>query len=510
MAATGALLAHSPELGMVLDRADAAAYRQVLSTLCSISPLDIRNAVLLLSDGAYAAYNGLTASDMGYVRSHWLVRVPPGGQFSSFYGSQTEESLDSIAYAIPGSTPGGTGYRLLIIYEAGGLLESIHSHLSVDYSGYALASEFGPSFLEYGDVRESEAVLTENIDAAEKTESVYRAGSYYILNRINTGWRLCGHLSRADFSRDFNTTLSYISLMCLVLCLISVMILLPLTKGLLRPIYALKQAMDETAAGDLQARAEVLSGDELGELAEKFNGMTVQLGENIRQRMEAERRAQDTRFALLVSQVNAHFVYNTMSSVNSLARMGDNERVLTMNTALLHILQGTLASQDGELFTTLDKELGLLEQYWQIEQMKNGGDIRLILAVSEELRQLAVPRNFLQPLAENSLHHGLMNEESGLAAGTVTVSARRDGQRLWISVADDGRGISPEILERLQKEQADDQLRQRGRHIGLANLRQRLRLLYGEEAGLFLESGPGATVRLCLPVKAEAGETKAC
>ncbi|USQ78210.1 sensor histidine kinase [Ornithinimicrobium faecis] len=195
---------------------------------------------------------------------------------------------------------------------------------------------------------------------------------------------------------------------------------------------------------------------------------------------EAEIRA-------LRAQISPHFIYNSLGAIASYVRT-DPEHAREL---LLEFADFTRYSfrRHGE-FTTLAEELRSIERYLTLEQARFGGRLEVTLRVSPEVLPVAVPFLCLQPLVENAVRHGL---EGRQGTGRITIVAEDAGNEASISIEDDGVGMEPErVLQNLVGEGGD--------HVGLGNVDERLRSVFGDEHGLVVETAPGAGTRVSLRV----------
>jgi len=199
----------------------------------------------------------------------------------------------------------------------------------------------------------------------------------------------------------------------------------------------------------------------------------------------------------LKAQVNPHFLFNTLSTVGALTR-SDPEAARGVIKDLSGFLRRSL--DRGQEMSTLGDELEAVEQYLRLEQARFGGRVRQDIQVPRELLDQPLPVFTLQPLVENAIKHGIGPRRDG---GTVTVRAGRGTQGTWIEVRDDGLGISPERLARLNA--GGGAPSGGGMGIGLQNIHRRLQIIFGPDSGLCLSSDGGdcgATARLTLPAQA--------
>jgi len=202
---------------------------------------------------------------------------------------------------------------------------------------------------------------------------------------------------------------------------------------------------------------------------------------------EQERLLVEARLAALTSQINPHFLFNTLNSVSSLIRTNpDQARVMVMK--LSQVLRRLLRKH--EHFSALRDELSFIEDYLAIEMVRFGEKLRFEKDVADDTLDMLVPSMLLQPLVENSIKHGLSSKVEG---GTIRIHARRNGSRLSLCVEDDGVGIPEARLATVLEH-----------GIGVGNVNERLRVLFGSEYGMWIDSRPGEGTR----VRIESPELK--
>jgi sensor histidine kinase YesM len=198
-----------------------------------------------------------------------------------------------------------------------------------------------------------------------------------------------------------------------------------------------------------------------------------------------ERGALQARLQLLQAQVEPHMLFNTLANLQGLIAI-DPGRASAMLDQLIQYLRATLSSSRSET-TTLARECALIEAYLGLMSVRMGSRLSYRLQVPESLRQARMAPMLLQPLVENAIIHGI---EPNVAGGRIEVTACQRGALLELTVADSGLGL-------------DGGAGTAGTGLGLANTRERLRVLFGEGAGLDLEPGAvrGAVARLTLPLE---------
>jgi two-component system, LytTR family, sensor kinase len=204
---------------------------------------------------------------------------------------------------------------------------------------------------------------------------------------------------------------------------------------------------------------------------------------NERKLEEQERLLVEARLAALTSQINPHFLFNTLNSVSSLIRTDPNQaRVMVVR--LSKVLRRLLRKH--ETFSTLRDELSFIDDYLSIEVVRFGDKLRFEKDVADDTLDMLVPSMLLQPLVENSIKHGLSGKVEG---GAIRIHAHRSESKLYLVVEDDGIGIPESTLATLLD-----------RGIGVTNVNERLKVLFGSEYRMWIESQPGQGTRIQIEV----------
>ncbi|MEP6715136.1 MAG: histidine kinase [Terriglobia bacterium] len=194
---------------------------------------------------------------------------------------------------------------------------------------------------------------------------------------------------------------------------------------------------------------------------------------------EQQRLLLQARLDNLTSQINPHFLFNTLNSVSSLIRTNP-EQARTMLGRLSRIMRRRLRNQDH--FSPLREEVNFIDDYLSIELVRFGDKLRVEKRIDPEAADMLVPSMLLQPLIENSIKHGLSGKIGG---GTITLTARRDRDRLLLEVADDGMGIAETELSNIFT-----------KGIGVSNVKERLQVLYNQDYRMTIDSQPGRGTRI--------------
>lgn len=281
----------------------------------------------------------------------------------------------------------------------------------------------------------------------------------------------------------------FLALFGMTLCLA---ISLQLSRSISLPISRLDRAMAKVKDGDLSIRIHTEQKDELGRLTERFNQMTCDLQKYLDDTVQKQKDLNETKLILYQSQLNPHFVYNTLDSIKWTAKIAQLPEIATMAENLALILRRSISHQP---FITLKQELKTLENYIHIQKIRFSGRFLFEVEIPDQLGQCMLPKMILQPLVENAIIHGL----EGSDCGYICIYASQAGEALHISVMDDGCGMDEESLSWINCNQPE----KREGHLGLYNVMQILKLYYGECYGLKASLSPegGTIVTVILPLE---------
>ncbi|RIX52377.1 sensor histidine kinase [Paenibacillus nanensis] len=279
-----------------------------------------------------------------------------------------------------------------------------------------------------------------------------------------------------------------------------------LMMNILKPLGKLIAFMKRLKSGNLEvlhtkvelegyAEIEVIS-TQFNTMLNRINDLTQQLVETTGELYQADIERQRAEMSFLQSQINPHFLSNTLDAIKGIAIVKGNRDIYEMTAALSRMLRYSIK---GANEVTLEEELKIISSYITIHQGRFPGRIQFEEYITEELQSVLIPKMIIQPLIENALTHGLEPHASG---GKVVIQAElREDRHMEIIVTDNGVGMEPQRLNQLRsalrsKDRAANQ------HIGIKNVNDRIRLHYGEGYGIEINSwlGSGTVVRLLLPI----------
>lgn len=261
-----------------------------------------------------------------------------------------------------------------------------------------------------------------------------------------------------------------------------------------RPIGILKAAMKAVEDGRLKVQIREERRDEFGILNRGFNRMITRIQRLMDELYHEKLLKKEAELKNLQAQINPHFLYNTLDLIHWMARLNKNDKVSQLAFSLSNFYRLNLGS--GKDIVTVRDTIALLTEYLNIQKIRFGEKFSFEIVAEEELMGCQVLRLLIQPLVENAIYHGI---EKKKGKGFIKVTVSRRAQQLEFRVEDNGVGISPEKLEQIQECLSR---RETKTNFALVNIEQRIKICYGENYGLKIESHPdhGTVVRVLLPL----------
>ena len=295
----------------------------------------------------------------------------------------------------------------------------------------------------------------------------------------------------------------YLTLFLMAVVLVALLIRV-LTRAVVLPLLQLAQASRSIAGGDYTgADLPVASEDEVGRLVGTFNQMKHAMAEHLStlnalhreevRNLALEKDLEHTRLEVLKSQVNPHFLFNTLNMISCMARLEEASATDQMIVHLGSLFRHNLRTKQQEV--TLEEELEGLDDYIYLQQMRFDGRITVEKKIEADPAAVRLPSFTLQPIVENAFSHGLKSCEEG---GRILLRVWMQGTRLILTVADNGKGMTQEELDALQEKIAQSE--QTGRSIGLGNISRRIAMLYPDGAmKIYSRPGHGTVIRFEIP-----------
>lgn len=287
----------------------------------------------------------------------------------------------------------------------------------------------------------------------------------------------------SELSFDHSVIINTILLIFLFCIVIGLSLALLLSRQLTAPINRLMKRLEIISTGNFEHDAAIETNDELGVIGKQINSMSSHISELLESRIQGEKEKKDLEIKMLQAQINPHFLYNTLDSIKWIATMQKNTGIVQVVTALSSLLKNMAKGFNEKV--TLRQELDFLENYVIIEKIRYIELFDVEITVDAPVLYGAkIIKLTLQPIVENAIFSGI--EPSG-RFGLIQIHAYAKNGILYITVTDNGIGITPENIEKLLTD-TSRVTRSNMSGIGLPNVDRRMKLVYGEDYGITIES----------------------
>ena len=342
---------------------------------------------------------------------------------------------------------------------------------------------------------------TENIDLITDTkDDTVRTGSgnkgkLYCISRSNkTGWTVVGCMSISELLRKSSQAQSIYVLIAAALMIVALIFSSFLAKGFTYPIQRLRDSMARVQEGDFNgADVEIDSDNEIGSLTRSFNVMTHRIQDLMEQNVKDQEAKRKSELKALQSQINPHFLYNTLDSIIWMAEGKKYEEVVLMTASLARLLRQSISNEDEVV--PISREVEYAKGYLTIQKMRYKDKLEFQIDVEPSILNIPLIKLVLQPIIENAIYHGLKYKES---KGLLLVKGfMKDGNAV-LKVIDDGVGMDEETLAHIYDRH---KVNYHSNGVGVYNVQKRLKLYYGENYGITYESeqGVGTTATITIP-----------
>jgi two-component system sensor histidine kinase YesM len=369
--------------------------------------------------------------------------------------------------------------------------------------GTSLYLTIGQDFYEIKDGLFTLVDLPRSIDRSYATSgdattvaSVRMNGNTHLLVTCPTGFQdisLSQTLSLGKIQFQNSTYVALLVVITVLVLFFGLGLTLVLNRLFNRPISKLQERLKAIAESDFSHDASIEWGDELGDIGRGINDLARQIDSLLERRVADEKNKQELEYRMLQSQINPHFLYNTLNSIKWMATLQHATGIAEMTTSLSRLLKNVSKAEDPVI--SLAEELDLLNDYFTIQKYRYGGTLQMVNTIDGRYGSIGIPRFTLQPLVENAIFHGL--EPKG-STGAVTLSLIEEGEdTITIIVEDDGVGIEEHTLQALLATSSTGGM---FREIGIHNVAKRIEYAFGPPWGLDIESKVGSYTRVIIRI----------
>jgi two-component system, sensor histidine kinase YesM len=290
-----------------------------------------------------------------------------------------------------------------------------------------------------------------------------------------------------DFARSQMVNVKAVTAICLLIISVSLVIVFFISRRLTRSLSTLARQMSNITKRDFGNYISVSGSYEIRMLAQAFNYMLDELNEYVKKLLETQRKQRKAELAALQNQINPHFLYNTLASIKMLVLKGSKDKAADTINALISVLQNTIGN--GDEMVSVEQEISNLKNYVFINHVRYGGRIQVHFFVAPDCSHFKIPKMIIQPFIENAFFHAFRVKQEGY----IHVLISKDPNFLICEVIDNGdgmEGITDRTFPPLKSK------RQLFRGIGIQNVDERIKLLYGEKYGVTIASNPGEGTRV--------------
>lgn len=314
--------------------------------------------------------------------------------------------------------------------------------------------------------------------------------------KINN-WKIVEKISFNDFEVLYQKNTIYLFILLVIIITLVSILVFYLDRKFLKPLTTLSEIMQYSAEEEFKLpQRDCLQEDEIGTLYRGYEKMIKEIHMLIQEKYVSEIKYLNSKLQSLMSQINAHFIFNTLENISSLAYLEENAQIATMSKSLGDMLRYSIDYEKDE--EKLKTEILHIEQYIKIQEIRFGNHIFLEKKIEKGLEETKVLKFMLQPIVENSIEHGLAGID---LPWIIRLSAYKDRGGVTVTVCDNGIGMSEEAVENVRKKiHAYDELSSDSRYvsIGLSNIHKRIQLLYHDPYGLDIENAEGRGVKILI------------
>lgn len=340
-------------------------------------------------------------------------------------------------------------------------------------------------------------------------ESSYTNRDRYYMTATSalTGWHVVSVLHESDIITDWRYVRVSYSLIGLVLFIVVGLATNRISSGITKPVRMLQEIMQSVDTGEFRLVGRLDATDEIRELAREYDIMVGRIRELMAANMREQELKRKSDLKALQAQINPHFLYNTLDSIIWMGEMGQNREVVQMTSALSKLFRISI-SKGRELIPIAD-EIAHVQSYLTIQEMRYREKFEYLIDISPAIYQETILKITLQPLVENAIYHGIKEVDY---KGQIEIIGRLEGDEILLEVRDNGRGMTPEELASLRQsiDSSSDTWPGAGRHgMGVKNVHERIKIYFGRDYGLRIESAPGEGTSLLVRIPTEFKEEEA-
>ncbi|MEH7481066.1 sensor histidine kinase [Neobacillus drentensis] len=318
---------------------------------------------------------------------------------------------------------------------------------------------------------------------------------YTITTSDLTGWRVVSVTNVNDMIMDGKETKKFFLMMILISIFLSLLIAIVISTKISRPIKQLELSMKQVETGNFDIKLDIIYNHEVGRLSKSFNMMTRKIKALMQQVVEEQKALRKSEIKALQSQINPHFLYNTLDSIIWMAESNRNEEVIDMTSSLAKLFRISL--NKGEETIPISGEIEHVKNYLLIQKMRYSNKLDFIIDVDPAIMSYQTIKLILQPIVENAIYHGIKNKTG---KGLIRILGKEMEGKILFQVVDNGVGMDSKQIKNMYSD--EHRKHSKGNGVGVKNVHERLQIYYGQDFGVSFESevDRGTTVSIWMPV----------
>lgn len=498
--------------------------KQTLQGFTTLYP-EIAGIVLVNSNGDYISNEMYPRTEQRLTREDWYQKAAVQPGIFTVLGQPQERNMTthvrykndeivSVARSVTDETTGLVKGAVLIDLKLRSVSQAARN-VTLGKSGYVMVTDAAGQSVYKPEHPLIEQIPTSWFASGESGTFTKEVDSETLLFMFQsstfTGWRTVGVFPTKESISEVRQIQFYVVSFVFVVCLFGLSASLWFSRSIAQPIFRLMSYMRRAETGNLSAGRWSDRADEIGMLGNSFNRMLSQIRQLISLNELRERQKRDAEMRSLQEHIKPHFLYNTLDTIHWMARKEGADGVSDMASALSRLFRIGLSK--GQDYIPLHSELEHINSYLQIQQTRYRDRLQCTVDVPEELQNLYVLKLLLQPLVENAIYHGIKGRRG---PGHIVIKGKVQQGRLHLTIQDDGAGMTRErlaemlqLLDMPMESLESTSPEWTGKSYGMLNVQARLRLSFGSDYGILLDSrqGEGTRVTIVHPLMRELPAT---
>lgn len=392
------------------------------------------------------------------------------------------------------------------------ILQKIVSDVDIGKDGKVVLLDSANRILTSMEDKLIGAAVYPEIDRQLKASSL--KSGYFLVNLGNTGmlvcynvlegsgWKVLSMVPFKNLTAKIGRITVFIFMLMAICILIALIVSYMVTRSVCIPINQINETVEHLGKGDFSGKLDIKFNDEISSFSSGFNKMIDDMQNLINEVYITKIEKLDSDFKALQAQINPHFLYNTLESINALAIIKKDWEISEMVRGLASVFR--YSTKNSSISVVLKDEIEHVRLYILLQALRYEDRIKIQFHIPDELLKAKVIKFMLQPLVENAIIHGI---EKNAGKGLIRIEAESCGNDLCISVSDNGKGMERQRLEEIRarlcgKMEGESILNQVKESIGILNIHSRIRLHFGGISGVSIDSAPeeGCTVKITIPL----------